>query len=336
MKKDKTVGVVLFQLGGPDCLDAIEPFLYNLFCDPDIIDFPFARIARRPLAKLISSNRARKVQSHYAEIGGRSPILEFTAAQARALEKELNKNFSSRVFVAMRYWHPMTEEALRAVEKASLDELVLLPLYPQYSKTTTGSSLNEWNRQVADSPVRNLTVKIIKEFYADEVYLDAVVEKMQASLEKFRRAEEVHLVFSAHSVPVSVIESGDPYKEQIEATVELVMRRGAWSHPYSICYQSKVGASKWLQPSLHETLRQVAANRTKNLLVIPIAFVSDHVETLNEIDLEARKEAMDLGIDHFEMMPGLNDSPRFIQALSELVLAAVGARAPREMNATCA
>lgn len=335
MKKNKTVGVVLFQLGGPDSLDAIEPFLYNLFCDPDIIDFPFAKIARKPLAKLISSNRAKKVQSHYAEIGGRSPILEFTSAQARALEDELNKSFPSRVFIAMRYWHPMTEETLRAVGKASLDELVLLPLYPQYSKTTTGSSLNEWNRQVAGSPVRNVTAKVVKEFYANPVYLDAVVEKMQGSLEKFSQSEEVHLVFSAHSVPVSVIASGDPYKDQIEATVELVMRRGAWSHPYSICYQSKVGASKWLQPSLHETLHQLAAKGTKNLLVIPIAFVSDHVETLNEIDLEARKEAEDLGIEHFEMMPGLNDSPKFVQALAGLVLEAVGAEAPEQLSATC-
>jgi protoporphyrin/coproporphyrin ferrochelatase len=336
MKKDKSLGVILFQLGGPDSLAAIEPFLYNLFCDPDIIDFPLARIARKPLARLISSNRARRVQSHYAEIGGRSPILEFTAAQARALEKELNKSLSSKVFIAMRYWHPMTEETLRAVEKASLDELVLLPLYPQYSKTTTGSSLNEWNRQVADSPVRNLTVRVVKEFYTDEVYLDAVVEKMQGSLEKFSQGEPVHLVFSAHSVPVSVITSGDPYKDQIEATVELVMRRGVWSHPYSICYQSKVGASKWLQPSLHETLHQLAGKGTKNLLVIPIAFVSDHVETLNEIDLEARKEAEDLGIQHFEMMPGLNDSPKFVQALAGLVLEAVGAKSPKQMSVTCA
>jgi len=335
MKKNKTVGVVLFQLGGPDSLDAIEPFLYNLFCDPDIIDFPFAKIARKPLAKLISSNRAKKVQSHYAEIGGRSPILEFTSAQARALEDELNKSFPSRVFIAMRYWHPMTEETLRAVEKASVDELVLLPLYPQYSKTTTGSSLNEWNRQVARSPVRNGTIKIVKEFYTNPVYLDAVVEKIQGSLERFSQGQEVHLAFSAHSVPVSVIASGDPYEDQIEATAELVMRRGAWSHPYSICYQRKVGAGKWLQPSLHETLHQLAAKGTKNLLVIPIAFVSDHVETLNEIDLEARREAEDLGIEHFEMMPGLNDSPKFIQALAGLVLEAVGAEAPEQLSATC-
>jgi len=189
---------------------------------------------------------------------------------------------------------------------------------------------------VVDSPVKNLAVSVVKEFYTHPKYLDAVIEKMQMSLEKFNPAEEVHLVFSAHSVPVSVIEAGDPYKEQIEATVEQLMRRGAWPHPHSVCYQSKVGASKWLQPSLHETLHRLADKRTKNLLVIPIAFVSDHVETLNEIDLEARKEAEGLGIEHFEMMPGLNDSPKFIQALSELVLTAVGAGSAKEVSAACA
>jgi len=337
MKQDRTVGVVLFQLGGPDSLDTIEPFLYNLFCDPDIIDFPFAKIARKPLARLISSNRARKVQSHYAEIGGKSPILEYTTQQARALENELSKTLPSRVFVAMRYWHPLTEVALRAAEDASVDELILLPLYPQYSRTTTGSSLNEWNRQVVNSPLREVPVKIIREFYAHPAYLDAVIEKMQISLSKFNPGEELYLLFSAHSVPINVIETGDPYQKQIEATVELVMRRGGWSYPHSVCYQSKVGASKWLQPSLHETLRELATRGIRSLLVIPIAFVSDHVETLNEIDLEARKEALDLGIERFEMMPGLNDSPKFIEALSELVLTAVGGeRTPSEISTSCA
>jgi protoporphyrin/coproporphyrin ferrochelatase len=324
MKNDKSIAVVLFQLGGPDSLEAIEPFLYNLFSDPDIINFPFAKIARAPLARLISSNRAKKVRKHYAEIGGRSPILEFTQAQARALEAELNKYFTAQVFVAMRYWHPMTEEVVRAVEKGSFDEVILLPLYPQYSRTTTGSSLNEWNRQRVSSSLREITVKVVKDFHAHSSYIDAIVSNARSSLEQFSR-EEVHLVFSAHSVPVSVINEGDPYKDQIEATVDLVMRRGGWSYAHSICYQSKVGASKWLQPSLHETVHTLSARGIKNVLVIPISFVSDHVETLNEIDREARKEAEFLGITHFEMMPGLNASPLFIQALAELVLEAAQA-----------
>jgi ferrochelatase len=324
MKNDKSIAVVLFQLGGPDSLEAIEPFLYNLFSDPDIINFPFAKIARAPLARLISANRAKKVRKHYEEIGGRSPILEFTQAQAKALGAELNKYFTARVFVAMRYWHPMTEDVIRAVAKGFFDEIILLPLYPQYSRTTTGSSLNEWNRQRASSPLRDITVKVVKDFHAHPRYIDAIVSKVKSSLEPFSR-KEVHLVFSAHSVPVSVIDEGDPYKDQIEATVDLVRCRGGWPYAHTICYQSKVGASKWLQPSLHDTVYTLSAQGIENVLVIPISFVSDHVETLNEIDREARKEAELLGITHFEMMPGLNDSPLFIQALAELVVEAVQA-----------
>ena len=314
------MGVVLFQLGGPDSLDAIEPFLLNLFRDPDIIDFPFARIAREPLARLISSTRAKKVRDHYAAIGGKSPILEFTRRQAHALERELRNYCDARVFIAMRYWHPLTEEAIQAIAEYAPHELVLLPLYPQYSRTTTGSSLNEWNRQIESSPVRNIPVRILKEFCSHSGYLNAVIQKISHSLEKFPVGEEVHLVFSAHSVPIRVIEKGDPYQRQIEKTVDQVLHRGKWSLPHTLCYQSKVGASRWLQPSLHETLRTLGKRHTKNVLVIPIAFVSDHVETLSEINIEAREEALAHGIKQFEMMPGLNDSHPFIRALAEMVI----------------
>jgi ferrochelatase len=320
MNRERSVAVVLFQLGGPDSLEAIEPFLLNLFRDPDIIDFPFAKIAREPLAKLIAATRARRVRSHYAEIGGKSPILEFTQRQAHALEVELRRFRDARVFIAMRYWHPLTQEAVRAAEAFSPGELVLLPLYPQYSRTTTGSSLNEWNRQVHSSPLKDLPVRIVREFYFDDRYLDALVEKIKASLTRFPAWEQVHLVFSAHSIPISVIERGDPYQKQIEHTVDLVLERGLWRLPHTLCYQSKVGASKWLQPSLHQTLHDLGVSRTRNVLVVPIAFVSDHVETLSEIDIEARKEAAEHGIKHFEMMSGLNDFPAFIKALAKLVL----------------
>src|ERR1700716_750466 len=178
----RRIGVVLFQLGGPDSLEAIEPFLFNLFCDPDIIDFPFARIGRKPLAKLISSTRARKVQHHYATIGGGSPIRRFTERQARALEAELAKmGLDARCFVAMRYWHPFTSEAIAQLRAADCDEVVLLPLYPQYSSTTTGSSLNEWRRLFPDA-VRGYQGDY---FYHHPMYLDAVVEKIEAALGRF-------------------------------------------------------------------------------------------------------------------------------------------------------
>lgn len=328
----RRVGVVLFQLGGPDTLEAIEPFLYNLFCDPDIIDFPFARIGRKPLAKLISSTRAKKVQHHYSVMGGGSPIRRFTEQQARALQIKLNQSgMDARCFVAMRYWHPFTSEAIEHLKAAECDEVVLLPLYPQYSSTTTGSSLNEWQRLFHE----DVPVHTIREFYRDELYRDAFVEKIDEALARFAAPETVELVFSAHSVPLSVVETGDPYQRQIEHTVELVMQRGGWGNRYRLCYQSKVGASKWLQPSLHRTLRELAAESIRHVCIVPISFVSDHVETLGEIDHEAREEAHALGIQQFEMTSGLNDSPKFIAALAGLVTAACGAEVGSQRGDGC-
>jgi ferrochelatase len=317
----RRIGVVLFQLGGPDTLEAIEPFLFNLFCDPDIIDFPFARIGRKPLAKLISSTRARKVQHHYATIGGGSPIRRFTEQQARALQIKLAESgLDARCFVAMRYWHPFTSQAIEQLRDAECDEVVLLPLYPQYSSSTTGSSINEWRRLFRE----DIPVHRVGTFYRHELYLQALIEKVDEALARFADPARPEIVFSAHSVPLALIQKGDPYQQQIEETVELLMQRGGWTNGYRLCYQSKVGASKWLQPSLHKALREIATENGREVCVVPISFVSDHVETLGEIDHEARAEAAKLGIKRFEMMSGLNDSPTFIAALADLVGTAVG------------
>ena len=325
------LGVVLFQLGGPDTLEAIEPFLYNLFCDPDIIDFPFARLGRKPLAKLISSTRAHKVRQHYATIGGGSPIRRNTERQAQALEAELqSRGLDARCFVAMRYWHPFTAEAVAALEHAHCDEIVLLPLYPQYSSTTTGSSLNEWNRRFHPN---GAPVHVVAEFYRHEGYLDALIEALGRTLERFEVPSRPELIFSAHSVPVAVVERGDPYQRQIEETLALVMERGGFANHHRLCYQSKVGASRWLQPTLRGTLRQVAEEKIEEACVVPVSFVCDHVETLGEIDHMARELAGRLGVRRFEMTPGLNDSPVFIRALADLVLEASGVREERVLAA---
>ena len=316
----RRIGVVLFQLGGPDTLEAIEPFLFNLFCDPDIIDFPGARLGRKALAKLISSTRARKVQHHYAVIGGGSPIRRFTEQQARCLQLKLVQGgLDARCFVAMRYWHPFTSEAIEQLRAASCQEVVLLPLYPQYSSTTTGSSLNEWRRLFQDG----VHVHHVGPFYRNELYLEALTEKIDEALARFAHPDRAELVFSAHSVPLAIIANGDPYQQQIEETVELLMQAGGWDNRHRVCYQSKVGASKWLQPSLRKTIRELAATGSRGVCVVPISFVSDHVETLGEIDHEAREEAYRLGITHFEMTEGLNNSPTFIAALADLVNKAV-------------
>ena len=320
-RTERCLGIVLFQLGGPDTLDAIQPFLFNLFCDPDIIDFPFARIGRRPLAKLISTTRAKKVEHHYSVIGGGSPIRRFTDTQARALESALRtEGVNASCFVAMRYWHPFTSEAVAQLQAAACDEVVLLPLYPHYSSTTVGSSLNEWNRQYrGKAPVR-----LVGSFYRDDAYLDALIEKIEAALDRFPAGRRPEIVFSAHSLPQSIIDRGDPYQRQIEETVRLLMHRGGWPNRHRLCYQSKVGASKWLQPSLHRTLRDLAGEQVRDICIVPVSFVSDHVETLGEIDHEAREEAAELGFRQFEMTAGLNDSPKFISALAGLVMRAVG------------
>jgi ferrochelatase len=320
-RTSRRVGIVLFQLGGPDTLEAIEPFLYNLFCDPDIIDFPFARIGRKPLAKLISTTRARKVQHHYATIGGGSPIRRNTEQQSQALETELrSRGVDAHCFVAMRYWHPFTREAIQQLHAAQCDEIVLLPLYPQHSSTTTGSSLNEWRRHFTDQT----PVHCVGAFYRNTMYLDAVIEKVNEALARFPDPRRPEIVFSAHSIPMSIVEKGDPYRRQIEETVQLLAERGGWTNPSRLCYQSKVGASRWLQPSLRQTLRQLANERVREMCVVPVAFVSDHVETLGEIDHEAREEAGKLGFAQFEMSAGLNDSPKFIQALGQIVLETLG------------
>ncbi|HZU22199.1 MAG TPA: ferrochelatase, partial [Terriglobales bacterium] len=294
-----------------------------------------ARLGRKPLAKLISTARARKVQHHYAVIGNGSPIRRHTEHQARLLEAELRESgVDATCAVAMRYWHPFTDEAIDRLEAAGCDEYVLLPLYPQYSFTTTGSSLNEWTRALAQRGLGRQCYTI-NDFYKNDLYLAAAVERVDEALTRMAEAgawpqDDVELVFSAHSVPLSVIERGDPYQQQIEETVALVLQRGGWPLRHRLCYQSKVGASKWLQPSLRSTVRKLGAAGIKRVCVVPISFVSDHVETLGEINHEARELAASVGIEQFEMAAGLNGSPLFIAALVQLVRQAIGVQAEDE------
>jgi ferrochelatase len=313
----------MFQLGGPDSAGAIEPFLYNLFSDPDIIDFPLAKLARKPLARLIAGRRAGHVAHHYNAIGGKSPLLELTLRQAAALESDLRQDLDARVVVAMRYWRPTTAEALASLERFGPDEVVLLPLYPQYSRTTTGSSVNEWNRRFSPNGWRP-RIRLVPDYHDDPVYIEALACAAASALAGFEDPASVDVVFSAHSVPLHVITAGDPYQAQIERTFELVCRRGAWPARNHLCYQSKVGPSKWLRPSLRETLERLAREGSRRVLVVPVSFVSDHIETLYEIDREHREIAGRLGIEEFRMMPGLNDSPRFIAALAGAVRRVLG------------
>jgi protoporphyrin/coproporphyrin ferrochelatase len=324
------IAVVMFQLGGPERQADVEPFLYNLFCDPDIINFPGAFLARKALAKLISTTRSKVVGRHYAEIGGGSPIRRLTERQARALEETLRPHLSARTIVAMRYWHPDSAEAVAALESEPYDELVLLPLYPHYSFATTRSSLREWDRQygaiLKTKSGSKPAVKLIDHFYDHPDYVAAIVDRINSVLQQVPAPEDVYLVFSAHGLPMTLVEKGDPYPKHIEQTVQLVRQLGAWPNPHVLCYQSKVGPQKWLQPSLTGTLERLARSGVGRMLVIPIAFLTEHIETLHEINIEARAHAEHLGVKDFYLMPALNDSPLLIRALADLVLRAVGVR----------
>ena len=319
MTEKKKIGVVLFQLGGPDSSAAVEPFLYNLFCDPDIIDFFGAWFARRPLARWIAHKRASVVGKHYDDIGGHSPIRMLTERQAEALQAALTPHLDAKCFVAMRYWNPLTAEAVAEVNKWNAPELVLLPLYPQYSFATSSSSLKEWKRLFHPNGNVPLT-HTIESFYSHPVYIQSVVEKIVLALTHFKNPDRAHIVFSAHGLPLSLIERGDPYSKHVEETVRLTMQQGAWKNSHTLAYQSKVGRRKWLTPSLTDTIDRLGQAGEKNLLVVPIAFVTEHIETLHEINIEAREQAHKLGVEQFEMMPAVGDSPTFIAALADLVL----------------
>ena len=318
--KEQKIGVVLFQLGGPDSLEAVEPFLYNLFSDPDIIDFPLARLSRPALARLIAARRAKRVRPRYAKIGGRSPIQQITLRQAAGLESRLRQVLDARVVVAMRYWRPLTGEAVQQLAGEPVKKLVLLPLYPQYSSTTTGSSLREWDRQAAASGLRDLPRRLVRDYHQHPGYLEALVASIREALDRFPQPRLAELIFSAHNVPARVIEAGDPYADQVRATVRLAMERGGWLNPAHVCFQSKVPGVRWLEPTLEQTIEKLARRGARQLLIIPVSFVSDHIETLYEIDIEARELAARLGVQQFELMPGLNDSTLFLDALASLVL----------------
>lgn len=322
MEGPKRIAIILFQLGGPDSQAAVEPFLYRLFCDPDIINFPGAFLARKPLAKLISTTRSKIVRQHYAEIGGGSPIRRLTEQQAQALQAELRPYISARAIVAMRYWHPDSQEAIATLESTPFDELVLLPLYPHHSFATTGSSLKEWNRLYKPQ----VPVHVVDHFYDHPDYIAAIVDRVNGVLQELPNPDEVHLLFSAHGLPMALVEKGDPYPKQIQETVQLVRELGAWPNPHALCFQSRVGPQKWLQPSLPDTIEKLARSGIKRVLVIPVSFLTEHIETLHEINIEAREQAESLGISQFLMMPALNDSPLLIRALADLVLRSVGKR----------
>ena len=326
--RKKRVGIVLFQLGGPDSLDTVEPFLRNLFLDPDIIPLGPLNFIRGPLARYIAKKRCVPVAERYGMIGKRSPIGILTERQRKALVRAVEPYIEAIAVVAMRYWNPSTEDAVAALGQAGhLDELVLLPLYPHYSFATTLSSLKEW-RRVYGEPADTLPERSIECFYNHPLYIEALVQNIGKCLRQFADASKIQLIFSAHGIPLSLVEKGDPYPKHVHETVRLVNEVGAaryanWPKERILCFQSKVGPAKWLEPSFVETLHRLGHEGVKEAMVVPISFVTEHIETLHEINIDGRADAKKAGIERFRMMPAVGDSPAFIGALKELVLRAV-------------
>ncbi len=318
------VGVVLTNLGGPSTLADVEPFLYNLFSDRDIIQLPLGAVSQPIFARLISKLRSPTVRRRYAGIGGGSPQLAITHAQAAALEVHLNRAGDHRflAFVAMRYWHPTPEEALEAMDTAGIRRVVVTTLYPQYSSATTGSMDRELAR-VMDAPRwrDRFDVTSIRSYADEPRYLDALADRIRRGLEAFPpdRRDGVVVLFSAHSLPVKVLKTGDPYVQETEATREGVMRTLGVPNRHLLSFQSRIKPVRWIGPGTDEVLAQLAREGVKEVLAVPISFVSDHIETLYDLDQLYTHMARDLGITDFRRTESLNTHPMFIEALAAVV-----------------
>ncbi|AMW29414.1 MULTISPECIES: ferrochelatase [Arthrospira] len=319
------VGVLLLNLGGPEQLEDVRPFLYNLFSDPEIIRLPFTWL-QKPLAWMIATMRHTKSQENYKEIGGGSPLRRITEEQAVALEEKLGeKGNNAQVYVGMRYWHPFTEEALAKIKRDRIDELVILPLYPQFSISTSGSSFRLLERIWEDDPeLQKIDYTVVPSWYQRSGYLQAMAQLIAQELDHCPNPDQVHIFFSAHGVPLKYVEeAGDPYQAEIEGCTELIMKTLNRPNPHTLAYQSRVGPVEWLKPYTEEAIPELAQQGVEDLLVVPISFVSEHIETLQEIDMEYRELAEESGIKNFYRVPALNTHPVFINDLADMVVEAL-------------
>ena len=326
---DGRIGVLLLNLGGPDSPEAIRPFLSNLFADREIIRLPGGAWGQRLLGRLIVRARLRSARRNYAAIGGHSPLLALTLRQAAALERVFRDEFGldATVAPAMRYWHPFAGEALGDMAARGIRRIVAMTLYPHYSIATTGSSAHELRRVIERDFRGQFDLTIIDRWPALPGYLDALVGRVRAALGAVpdERREGVALLFSAHGLPLNFIARGDPYVDDIKATLHGVLERLDGQRPWRLAYQSRVGPVRWLRPTTKEALRELARAGCRDVLVVPISFVTDHVETLYEIDQELAHLARELGFVTFRRTAALNDDPGFIRALAGLIVERLGA-----------
>lgn len=323
------VGILLLNLGGPERIQDVGPFLYNLFADPEIIRLPNP-ILQKPLAWLISTLRSSKSQEAYRSIGGGSPLRRITEQQARELQSLLRqRGVDATSYVAMRYWHPFTESAVADIKADGIDEVVVLPLYPHFSISTSGSSFRELQRlRQMDERFEALPLRCIRSWYDHPGYVRSMAELIAEQVRASDDVEHAHIFFSAHGVPKSYVEeAGDPYQQEIEACTALIMAEleaiVGHANPHTLAYQSRVGPVEWLKPYTEEALEELGRAKTQDLVVVPISFVSEHIETLEEIDIEYRELATESGVVNFRRVRALDTYPPFIAGLADLVVASL-------------
>lgn len=315
---DEKIAVLLLNLGGPDSIRSIKPFLRNLFSDREIIRLPMQPL----LARIIARSRSKKVADRYQAIGGKSPILGLTKEQASALEDDLNGDSERRQFktyIGMRYWHPLIGDAVDRIMADGADRVIVLSLFPQYSRATTGSCIKELNQALSKTDV-NLKIDIIDEWYDNPDYLDALAESVSEGLARFspENRSEVQVLFSAHALPQEFVDQGDPYPDQLRITIEGINERIGRLN-WHLAYQSRSGPVKWMEPQTDRTIIKLADSGVSHILIVPISFVSDHIETLYEIDIMYQELAQAHGVTEFHRSPSLNSRPAFIKALAGLV-----------------
>jgi ferrochelatase len=309
--------IILFNLGGPDKLENVEPFLFNLFNDPAILNLP--TFLRYPLAKLISNRRAPIAKKIYAELGGSSPILKLTKEQSGALETKLNQTQEEdeyKCFIIMRCWNPRAKDVIKDVQLYGPDEVVLMPLYPQYSAATSGSSIKEW-KDVCKKNNYHVKTSTICCYPTDQNFINAHTKEI---IKKIKDLKNFKLIFSAHGLPEKNIKKGDPYQWQVEQSVKKIVESlNNENLDWILSYQSRVGPLKWIGPST-ETIIIENSKIGKHIVLVPIAFVSEHSETLVELDIEYKEIADANGCKNYTRVPALGINEDFIKAMSELII----------------
>ncbi len=326
-----THAVILLNLGAPDSMKSIAPFLYNLFRDPDLFTFPFNNL----FASLVSRLRTLQNRKQYMAIGGKSPLLGHTIVQARMLEEKLKPYISAKVYIGMRYWHPLIEEALKAAVRDNAEKFIFLPLYPQYSLTTTGSSINEAKRLLKKQKLDNIKITTIKSYADNEFFTKAHRLRIEESLSTLldEDLKSLAVIFSAHGIPSKFIDKGDIYLDEVKRSMNAIVSslktqslyKEAFNNSITthLSFQSKVGPIKWLKPSTIDIVKRLAQEGIENLVVVPISFVSDHMETLFELRLALKETAIKKGVKKFMVVKALNDSDPFIEALKNIILEAI-------------